>query len=59
MNRVFLRGSVLTIASVVAFNATMMGLWSTVGPSLDALVVAAWIAGDAMLCLIGLWATDR
>jgi hypothetical protein len=36
-----------------------MGLWFTAGPSLDALVVAAWIAGDAMLCLIALWVTDR
>jgi hypothetical protein len=59
MDPLFLRRSVLTIAMLVAFNATMMGLWFTAAPSLDALVVAAWIAGDAMLCLIALWVTDR
>ena len=59
MTRLVVRGSVLTIAVLVAFNATMMGLWLTVGPSRDALVVGGWIAGDAMLCLVALWATDR
>jgi hypothetical protein len=59
MNRLFLRGNVLTIVVLVAFNATMMGLWVTAGPSRDALVVACWIAGDGLLCLISLWATDR
>jgi hypothetical protein len=40
MDPLFLRRSVLTIAVLVAFNATMMGLWFTAGPPLDALVVS-------------------
>jgi hypothetical protein len=58
MTRLFARGSVVAIAVLIAFNVAMMGLWLTAGPSRDALVVAGWIAGDAMLCLFGLWATD-
>jgi hypothetical protein len=54
-----LRGSVLAVAVLLAFNAAMMAIWFAVGASRDALVVAGWIAGDAMLCLIALWATDR
>jgi hypothetical protein len=53
------RGSVLAVAVLLAFNAAMMAIWFAVGASRDALVVAGWIAGDAMLCLIALWATDR
>jgi hypothetical protein len=53
------RGSVLAVAVLLAFNAAMMAIWFAVGASRDALVVAGWIAGDAMLCLIAFWATDR
>jgi len=59
MTRLFVRGSVVAVGFLVAFNASMTGLWFAVGPSRDALVVGSWIAGDAMLCLIALWATDR
>jgi hypothetical protein len=46
-------------AAVVAFNVAMMVVWSAAGPSRDALVVAGWISGDAVLCLIPLFVTDR
>jgi hypothetical protein len=47
------------IALLVAFNLAMMGLRLAAGASRDGLVVAGWIAGEAMLCLVALWATDR
>jgi hypothetical protein len=59
MTRLFARGGVVAIAVLIAFNVAMMGLWFAAGPLRDALVVAGWIAGDAMLCLVALWATDR
>ena len=49
----------VAIAVLIAFNLAMLGLWFAAGPSRDALVVAGWIAGDAMLCVVALWATDR
>jgi hypothetical protein len=59
MTRLFARGSVVAIAVLITFNVAMTGLWFAAGPSRDPLVVAGWIAGDAMLCLVALWATDR
>jgi hypothetical protein len=37
----------------------MMVGWSAAGPFRDALVVAGWIAGDAVLCLVALFVTER
>jgi hypothetical protein len=59
MTRLFARGTAVAIAMLVGFNVAMMGSWIAAGPSRGALVVAGWIAGDAMLCLVALWATDR
>jgi hypothetical protein len=59
MTRLFAKSGVVAIAVLIAFNAAMMALWATAGASRDALVVAVWIAGDAMLGLAALWATDR
>ena len=51
MPRLLERSTVLALAALVAFNVAMMVGWSAAGPSRDALVVAGWIAGDAVLCL--------
>jgi hypothetical protein len=59
MTRLLARSTVVALAAVVAFNLAMMAAWSAAGPSRDALVVAGWIAGDAVLCLIALFVTDR
>jgi hypothetical protein len=59
MTRLLARSTVLAIAAVIAFNVAMMVAWSAAGPSRDALVVAGWVAGDAVLCLIALFVTDR
>jgi hypothetical protein len=59
MTRLLARSTIVAVASLIAFNLAMMVAWSTAGPSRDALVVAAWIAGDAVLCLIALFVTDR
>jgi hypothetical protein len=59
MTRLFARGTGVAVALLVAFNVAMMASWLAAGPSRDGLVVAGWIAGDAMLCLVALWATDR
>jgi hypothetical protein len=59
MTRLLARSTVLAVAAVAAFNVAMMVAWSAAGPSRDALVVAGWIAGDAVLCLIALFVTDR
>lgn len=52
-------GSVVAIGMLITFNLSMLGLWFAAGSSRDALVVAGWIAGDATLCIVALWATDR
>jgi hypothetical protein len=59
LTRLFARGTGVAVALLVAFNVAMMASWLTAGPSRDGLVVAGWIAGDALLCLVALWATDR
>ena len=59
MTRLLARSTVLGLAVLVAFNLAMMVAWSAAGPSRDALIVAGWIAGDAVLCLIALFVTDR
>jgi hypothetical protein len=59
MTRLLARSTFLALAAIVAFNVAMMLAWSAAGPSRDALVVAGWIAGDAVLCLIALFITDR
>jgi hypothetical protein len=59
MPRVLERSTVLALAALVAFNVAMMVGWSAAGPSRDALVVAGGIAGDAVLCLIALFVTER
>ena len=59
MTRLLARSTVLGLAALVAFNLAMMVAWSAAGPSRDALIVAGWIAGDAVLCLIALFVTDR
>jgi hypothetical protein len=58
MTRFVARTPVLALAAVVAFNVAMMVAWPAAGPSRDALVVAGWIAGDAVLCVIALFITD-
>jgi hypothetical protein len=59
MTRLFERGTAVAVALLVAFNLAMVGLRLAAGASRDGLVVAGWIAGEAMLCLVALWATDR
>jgi hypothetical protein len=59
MTRLLTRGGVNAIVVLVAFHVAMMGWWFAAGSSRDALVVASCIAGDAMLRLVALWATDR
>jgi hypothetical protein len=60
MTRLLTRGTAVAICVLVAFNVAVMGLWHAAGSVRDALVgLAGWIAGDAMLCLVALWAADR
>jgi hypothetical protein len=58
MTRLLNRSTFLALAALIAFNVGMMVAWNAAGPFRDALVVAGWIAGDAVLSLVALFLTD-